>query len=88
LATNTILYNIHDYIYADAEFPIVPSSSSTLEEPVTSCSPVVKVLVYHSSGPGFDSWYVSFRVRYYKGKNPNDAASTYQVFVNYILMTE
>jgi hypothetical protein len=51
----------------------------------TSCSPVVRALVYQPSGPGFDSWRVSFRVSYYKGKNPNDAAATYLVFVNYIL---
>ena len=37
------------------------------------------------TGPGFDSWHVSFRVSYYKGENPNDAAATYLIFVNYIL---
>jgi hypothetical protein len=52
---------------------------------LTSCSPVVRALVYQPSGPGFDSWHVSFRVSYYKGKNPNDAAATYLIFVNYIL---
>jgi hypothetical protein len=48
---------------------------------------VVRGLVYQPSGPGSDSWHVSFRVSYYKGKNPNDAAATYLIFVNYILCT-
>ena len=47
---------------------------------------MVRALVYQPSGPGFDSWHVSFRVNYYKGKDPNDAAVTYQVFVNYMLI--
>jgi hypothetical protein len=42
---------------------------------------VVRALVYKPSGPGFDSWHVSFRVSYYKGKNPNNAAATYLIFV-------
>jgi hypothetical protein len=29
---------------------------------------VVRALVYQPSGPGFDSWHVSFRVSYYKGE--------------------
>jgi hypothetical protein len=48
----------------------------------TSCSQVVRALVYQPSGPGFDSWHVSFRVSYYKGENPNDAAATYLIFVD------
>jgi hypothetical protein len=46
-----------------------------------SCSPVVRALAYQPSGPGFDSWHASFRVSYYKGKNPNDANATYLIFV-------
>ena len=53
---------------------------------LTSRSPVVRALVYQPRGPGFDSWHVSFRVSYYKGKNSNDTAATYQVFVNYMLI--
>ena len=54
---------------------------------LTSCSPVVRALVYQPRGPGFNSWHVSFRVSFNKGENPNDAAAaTYQVFVNYMLM--
>ena len=45
---------------------------------------MVRGLVYQPSGPGFDSWHVSYRVSYYKGKNPNDAAATYLIFVNYM----
>jgi hypothetical protein len=52
---------------------------------LASCSPVVRALVYQPCGPGFDSWHVSFRVSYYRGGNPNDAAATYLIFVNYIL---
>ena len=48
---------------------------------------MVRALVYQTRGPGFDSWYVLFRVSYYKGKNPNDAAAIYLIFVNYILCT-
>jgi hypothetical protein len=29
---------------------------------------------------------MSHRVSYYKGKNPNDTAATYKVFVNYMLI--
>ena len=39
------------------------------------------------SGPGFDSWHISFRVSYYKSETPNDAAATYLIFMNYILCT-
>jgi hypothetical protein len=46
---------------------------------------VVRALVYQPSVLRFDSWHVSFRVSYYKGENPNDAAATYLIFVNYIL---
>jgi hypothetical protein len=53
---------------------------------LTSSSPVVRALVYQPSGPGFDSWHVSFRISYYKETNPNDAF-TYLIFVNYILCT-
>ena len=38
-------------------------------------------LLYQPSGPGFDSWHVSFWVSYYKGENPNDAAATYLICV-------
>jgi hypothetical protein len=55
---------------------------------LTSCSPVDSALVYQPSGPWFDSWHVSFRVSYYKGGNPNDAAATYLIFVNYILLNK
>jgi hypothetical protein len=35
---------------------------------LTSCSPVVRALVYQPSGPGFHSWHVLFKASYYKGK--------------------
>jgi hypothetical protein len=49
---------------------------------------VVRALVYQPGGPGFDSWHVLFRVSYYKWENPNDAAATYLIFVNYIYTKE
>jgi hypothetical protein len=52
---------------------------------LTSCSPVVRLLVYQPSGPEFVSGHVSFRVSYYKGINPNDAAATFLIFVKYFL---
>jgi hypothetical protein len=51
----------------------------------TSCSPVVRALLYQPRGPKFDSWHFSFRVSNYKVKNQNDATAT---FVNYVLILE
>ena len=52
---------------------------------LTSCRPVVRALVYQPSGPGLIPGMSRSESTITRRINPNDAAATYQVFVNYML---